>query len=150
MATFYVVCWYSANVDATLVIELSICLHGWTHNFAWLFLFLVAEMRSSSSLVLCDGSAFLIRSVVIRCDRIQPYTDHYSPSKRGWCWQCVPFLREDDSQISPQLLDTPSLCKSWTLRPHLSGLPSESEVINSDGGSGAGKRTLALSVAGGQ
>ena len=66
MATFYVVCWYSANVDATLMIELSICLHGRTHNFAELFLFAVTEMRSSSSPVLCDGDAFLFRSVPVR------------------------------------------------------------------------------------
>ena len=76
MATFYVVCWYSANVDATLMIELSTCLHGRTHNFAKLCLFLVAEMRSSSSSILFDGSAFLSRSLATRCDRIQPYTDH--------------------------------------------------------------------------
>ena len=76
MTTFYVICWYSANVDATQMIELSICLHGWTHNFAELLLFAVAEMRSSSFLILCDGSAFLFRSVTVRCDHIQPYTDH--------------------------------------------------------------------------
>ena len=49
MTTVYVIGWYSANVEATLMIELSICFHGWTHNFAELCLFAVADLRSSSS-----------------------------------------------------------------------------------------------------
>ena len=70
MATFYVVCWYNANIDATLMIELSICVHGRTHNFAELCLFAVTEMRSSSYPFLCDGSSILFRSVAVRCDGI--------------------------------------------------------------------------------
>ena len=66
MAMFYVVCWYSANVDATLMIEFSIRLHDWTYNFAELFLFAVTEMRSSSYPVLCDGDALLLGSVAAR------------------------------------------------------------------------------------
>ena len=43
-----------------------------------------------------------------------------------------------------------SLLKKLILRPYLSGLPSESEVIHSVGVSNAGKLIPALSVAGGQ